>query len=146
MSTLMDEELAVADATRDVAGYDEHLAILICLLAMIVEEDKPIIGDSVPGWRKSKPRQRMEGYCMLYTDYFANDPLHGDAIFHHRFRMGRKLFLKIVDNLREIDYFKFKRDVFDEHDSTTIDCMYRLCRAIVAVFGKTYLCTPNVAD
>ncbi|XP_071685031.1 uncharacterized protein [Lolium perenne] len=28
----------------------------------------------------------------------------------------------------------------------TIDCMYRFCRAIVAVFGETYLCTPNAAD
>jgi hypothetical protein len=30
--------------------------------------------------------------------------------------------------------------------SMTIDCMYRFCRAIVAVFGETYLCTPNAAD
>ncbi|XP_047044064.1 uncharacterized protein LOC124648322 [Lolium rigidum] len=114
MATLMDEELAVAAATRDAVGDDEHLAILISLFAMIVEEDKPIIGGSAPGHRKSKPREMMEGYCMLYADYFANDPLHGDAAFRRRFRMSRKLFLKIVENLREIDYFKLKRDAIGE--------------------------------
>jgi hypothetical protein len=53
----------------------------------------------------------MEGYCMVYADYFADDPLHSDVVFRYRFRMSRKLFLKIVENLREIDYFKLKRDV-----------------------------------
>ncbi|XP_071683795.1 uncharacterized protein [Lolium perenne] len=118
----------------------------------------------------------MEGYCMLYTDYFADDPLHDDTVFRHRFRMSRKLFLKIVENLRKIEYFKLKRDVVgelgfstiqkctvarmlaygiagDTHDDylrmteyVTIDFMYRFCRAIVAVFGETYLRTPNVAE
>jgi hypothetical protein len=68
MAALMDEELAVAAATRDAAGDNEHLAILVSLLDMIAEEDKPVIGGSAPGHRKSKPRQRMEGYCMLYDD------------------------------------------------------------------------------
>ncbi|XP_071685374.1 uncharacterized protein [Lolium perenne] len=140
MAALMDEELAVAAATRDAAGDDEHLAILVSLLAMIAEEYKPFIGGSASGRRKSKPRQRMEGYRMLYADYFADDPLHGDTIFRHHFRMSRKLFLKIVENLREIDYFKLKRDAVN---STTIDCMYRFYKAIVVVFGETYLRTPT---
>jgi hypothetical protein len=38
----------------------------------------------------------MEGYFILYADYFADSPLHGEAIFRRRFRMSRKLFLKIV--------------------------------------------------
>jgi hypothetical protein len=119
----------------------------------------------------------MEGYYMLYADYFVDDPLHSDTIFHRRFWMSRKLFLKIVKNLREIDYFKLKRDVVgdlgylaihkctmalrilaygiagdtqDDYlcmaESMAIDCLYRLCRATVAVFGKTYLRTPNAAD
>ncbi|XP_003559562.1 uncharacterized protein LOC100822590 [Brachypodium distachyon] len=120
----------------------------------------------------------MEGYCMLYADYFADDQLHNDVIFQHRFRMSRKLFLKIAEYFREYDdYFKLKRDAIgilgftsiqkctvslrllaygisaDTHDdylrmaeSTAIDCMYRFCRAIVAVFGEQYLRTPTAED
>jgi hypothetical protein len=55
MAALMDEELAIAAATRDAAGDDEHLAIPISLLAMIVEEDKRTIGGSALGRRKRKP-------------------------------------------------------------------------------------------
>ncbi|KAK1664158.1 hypothetical protein QYE76_052317 [Lolium multiflorum] len=40
---------------------------------MIAEEDKPRLGGSASGRRKSKPRQRMEGYRMLYADYFIDD-------------------------------------------------------------------------
>ncbi|XP_051197370.1 uncharacterized protein [Lolium perenne] len=136
---------------------------------MIAEEDKPLIGGSAPGHRKSKPRQRMDGYCMLNADYFTDDPLHDDTVFRHHFWMSRKLFLKIVENLREINYFKLKRDSVDElgfstiqkctvalrmlaygiagdtqddyrimAESMAIDCIYRFCRAIVAVFGETY--------
>jgi hypothetical protein len=44
-----------------------------------------------PGRRKSKPRQRLEDYCILYADYFTNDPLHSEVVFRRRFRMSRKL-------------------------------------------------------
>jgi hypothetical protein len=62
----------------------------------------------------------MEGYCMLYADYFSDDPLHHDVIFRHRFSTSRKLFLRIVENLREINYFKLNRDDFGFLDFSTI--------------------------
>ena len=82
------------------------------LLAMIAQDTKPAVrGGSRPGRRKSKPRLRLEGYALLYADYFADDPLHGDVVFRHRFRMNLKLFRKIVEHLRAYnDYFKLKRD------------------------------------
>jgi hypothetical protein len=43
----------------------------------------------------------MEGYCILYADYFTDNILHGEAVFRRRFRMSRKLFLKIVYALRD---------------------------------------------
>jgi hypothetical protein len=30
----------------------------------------------------------MEGYCILYADYFADNLLHGEAVFRHRLRMS----------------------------------------------------------
>jgi hypothetical protein len=53
----------------------------------------------------------MEGYCILYVDYFADNPLHGEAVFRRRFRMSRKLFLKIVYARRDYEsYFRCKLD------------------------------------
>jgi hypothetical protein len=37
---------------------------------------KPWRGGSVPGCRKSKPRQRLGGYYIIYADYCVDDPLH----------------------------------------------------------------------
>jgi hypothetical protein len=53
----------------------------------------------------------MEGYCILYADYFTDNPLHCEAIFRHHFRMSRKIFLKIVYALRDYDsHFRCKLD------------------------------------
>ena len=92
IAALMDEEVTIAATTRDAIGEGEHLLILVALLAMIVEEDRSRIGGSALGRHKSKLRQRMEGYCMLYADYFADNPLLGDVVFHCRFRMSRSFF------------------------------------------------------
>jgi hypothetical protein len=92
MAAMMDEEIAAINATA--TGDDEHLSILVALLTMILEEDKPGRGGSAPGRRKSKPRQRMEGYCILYADYFADDPVHGDVTFRRRFRQADSHVLK----------------------------------------------------
>ena len=105
---------------------------------------------------------------MLYADYFADQPLHGEDVFRRRFRMSRKLFLKIVHAIREFDpYFLCKKDCTglvgfsslqkctvamrllaygapgdsaDDYlriaESIDIDCLYRFCRAVIAVFGK----------
>ena len=115
---------------------------------------------------------------MLYSDYFANAPLHGDKVFWCLYQMSRNLFLGIVNSIREFDsYFKCKKDCIgkleftsiqkcttamrmlayeapsdslDDYgrmaESTTIDCFYKFCRAMVTVFGPQYLRSPNAKD
>jgi hypothetical protein len=106
-AALMEEEAQIA-----VSNDEEHLMMLSCLMVLYAHSDaKPRRGGSAPGRRKSKPRQRLEGYCIFYADYFVDDPLHGEVVFRRRFRMSRKLFLDIVYVVRRFNnYFICKKD------------------------------------
>src|SRR4051812_10406842 len=90
------------------------MEILASLAQLYLQMAKPKRGGSAKGRRKCKARQRIKGYCLLYADYFADEPLHGEAMFGCRFRMSRKLFLKIMHVIREFDlYFVCKKDCTD---------------------------------
>ncbi|KAJ9538425.1 hypothetical protein OSB04_031158 [Centaurea solstitialis] len=55
----------------------------------------------------TKDRGREEGHDKLVTNYFSDNPVYDDDDFSRRFRMSRRLFLRIVADLeRELDYFK----------------------------------------
>ena len=85
--------------------------VLATLASLLASNEKPRRGGSAPGWVKAKNRHRLEGYCMLYSDYFAAAPLHGEKTFWRRYRMSRKIFLRIVNSIWEFDnYFKCKMD------------------------------------
>ncbi|KAI4975990.1 hypothetical protein ZWY2020_049597 [Hordeum vulgare] len=100
------EEEADAD-TQD----EEHVMVLAALAFLIASNAKPRRGGSAPSRLKAKQMHRLEGYHLLYTDYFADAPLHGDKVFRCRYRMSQKLFLGIVNSIREFDnYFKCKKD------------------------------------
>ncbi|XP_073355290.1 uncharacterized protein [Aegilops tauschii subsp. strangulata] len=155
------EEEADADAQEE-----EHLMVLAALDGLFASNAKPRQGGSASGRLKAKQRHRLEGYCLLYSDYFADAPLHGEKIFRRRYWMSRKLFLGIVNSIYEFDiYFKCKKDCtgtlgftslrkctttmrmlayrtpgdsLEDYgrmaESTSIECLYKLCGAVVAVF------------
>jgi hypothetical protein len=76
-TALMKEEAEIA-----VADNEEHLMMLSYLMALYARIDAKLRhGGSAPGRRKSKPRHRLEGYCILYVVYFADDPLHNEVVF-----------------------------------------------------------------
>ena len=52
--------------------------VLAALAQLLASNEKPRRGGSAPGRVKAKNRHRLEGYYMLYSDYFADAPLHGD--------------------------------------------------------------------
>ena len=95
----------------DDAQDEEHLMVLAALADLFASNAKPRRGGSAPVLLKAKQRHQLEGYCLLYADYFSDAPLHGDKVFRRRYRMSRKLFFRIVNSIREFDsYFKCKED------------------------------------
>jgi hypothetical protein len=73
-TALMVEEAAVAFTD------EEHLMMLSCLIAMYAHDGaKPQREGLAQGCHKSKPRERMEGYNILYTDYISKGPLHDEV-------------------------------------------------------------------
>jgi hypothetical protein len=109
-AALMEEEAQIIIADDEV-----HLMMMPCLMALYARTDaKSCRGGSALGCRKSKSRQRLEGYYILYADYFADGPLHGEVVFWRHFRMSRKLFLDIFYAVRRFDnYFICKKDSTD---------------------------------
>ena len=79
-----DEEEVLAELfdEEDQAAIDEeeHLVVLACLAGLLANDGSRHVG-STRGRRKSKPRQRYEGYRILYSDYFANDPTKDEKVF-----------------------------------------------------------------
>ncbi|XP_071676825.1 uncharacterized protein [Lolium perenne] len=161
---LMEEE-----AEEDAAEDEEHMQILTFLASMCTQNGKPRRGVSTRGCWKCKPRQCMESYYMLYADHSADDPLNDAAVFRRCFRMSHPLFRRIVAALQVYDrYFKCKKDctgmvgfsslqrcivamiflTYGASGDTSDDYMRmaRVHRPVVAVFGPTYLRSPNAQD
>ena len=56
-------------------------------------------------------RNRKECELMLYNDYFAENPKFAKTQFQRRFRMSRRLFLRIANAVQAHNpYFKQKTD------------------------------------
>jgi hypothetical protein len=93
---------------------------------MYIHDLKPRHGGLRPGLRKRKSRQMLEGYYMLYADYFVDDPLHNNVTFWRRFRMNWKLFMKIVLVAREYEiYFVCKQPCW--HNWLFLDLEVHCC-------------------
>ncbi|KAJ9558191.1 hypothetical protein OSB04_012805 [Centaurea solstitialis] len=59
----------------------------------------------------NKDRGREDGHDKLVADYFSDNPVYNDEDFKRRFRMSRRLFVRIVSDLeREFDCFKQQWD------------------------------------
>uniref|UniRef100_A0A0D2ZUU6 DDE Tnp4 domain-containing protein n=1 Tax=Brassica oleracea var. oleracea TaxID=109376 RepID=A0A0D2ZUU6_BRAOL len=56
-------------------------------------------------------RNREAGHNRLWNDYFSEDPTFPAHLFRRRFRMNKKLFLRIVHHLSEdVPFFRQRRD------------------------------------
>jgi hypothetical protein len=80
------------------------LKVISCLLRLQAE-----LNAAPKNWRfeigrkKIKPQYMMDGYCMLYAYYFANELTYTPNDFRQRFRINKELLMKIVYGVREYD-------------------------------------------
>jgi hypothetical protein len=63
------------------------------------------------GPRRSISRDHAGAHQRLVEDYFAENPLYPESMFRTRFRMNRRLFLRIVNSLGQWSpYFTYRAD------------------------------------
>ena len=90
--------------------YDEEnvfSSVVSVVVGDLLEETTSVIRK-----RAIVERDRSKANENLMRDYFVESPTYPDPkIFRRRFRMSKRLFLKIVNDLESHDsYFKQKRD------------------------------------
>ena len=62
--------------------------------------------------RQYRYRDRVSGHSRLLNDYFVENPVYDETLFHRRFRLSRPLFLRILHTLQQHnDYFVQRRNV-----------------------------------
>ncbi|KAE9166631.1 hypothetical protein PF002_g31064 [Phytophthora fragariae] len=72
---------------------------------------RPKRGGSVPGKVPNKRRDFQARYHRMIEQYFAADPVYNARDFRRRFRMNKRLFLRDLDGVLEIDrYFEQRPD------------------------------------
>ncbi|XP_035845753.1 uncharacterized protein LOC118492083 [Helianthus annuus] len=89
---------------------------------LILEEEENEEVSSQP--RNRNPhieRDRERANQRLVDDYFADAPLYSEAIFRCCFRMSRRLFLRIADDLAAYDpFFTLRPDARGKMGFTTL--------------------------
>ncbi|KAK2662951.1 hypothetical protein Ddye_001525 [Dipteronia dyeriana] len=141
---------------------EEEEAIMAALGAMDAEEEEMIAqygqfqqamaqylnqqnnpvrrGGSIPGHIVIN-RDRKSADRRLFYDYFTENPRYNDQMFHRRFRIGRSLFLRIVEKVEARDnYFMQQRDSVGRLDLSVL-------QKITAVFRMlAYGCPADATD
>nr|XP_043638067.1 uncharacterized protein LOC122609073 [Erigeron canadensis] len=88
--------------------------------------------------RRYIDRDREEAYAILMRDYFVEDSKFDEPFFRHRFRMSKRLFLKIVGDIEaNFSYFK---------EGTSRESMEYFCDAVVNLYQKKFLRRPTSHD
>ena len=91
----------VVDVVRDLHNQVLELGVI----------DPPRRGGSRRGKRPNIARGRIEGHERLMRDYFVEDPVYDARMFRQRFRMSKRLFLRILESVQNYDsYFVQKPD------------------------------------
>ena len=117
----MSDSFSYSDDSDELAPtkiIEEHIAeqsVLDSFARKLTMKFKAAFSAGVPqrqyGSRKSIRRDHGGVHERLVEDYFATEPLYPESMFRTRFRMNRRLFLRIVDALGQWSpYFTYRAD------------------------------------
>ncbi|KAI3826312.1 hypothetical protein L1987_00358 [Smallanthus sonchifolius] len=88
----------------------------LCDIAAQAEEE-----DTATSSRTYVQRNREHALEILKRDYFDENPTHGEATFRDRFRMSKRLFLKIVGDVEaRFEYFQEGEDARNKKGFTPL--------------------------
>ncbi|CAN6295279.1 unnamed protein product, partial [Urochloa humidicola] len=95
---------------EDDSSSDDDFDVATILLADLAENEPPKWGGSVPGHEVVR-RNKQQANEKLFDDYFAEDPVYGPDTFRRRFRMSKRLFLRIANAVEaHCPYFQQRRN------------------------------------
>lgn len=74
------------------------------------DKNEPTKG-SRPGKSSNLPRDHAAGHQRIFADYFCEHPVYPERLFRRRYRMSKRLFLRVLDAVCQADpYFVQKPD------------------------------------
>ncbi|CAI8613997.1 unnamed protein product [Vicia faba] len=143
----------------DIAAYNQNREIEEnYIVNRFRERRNKILEDNAPRSRKYLNRDHAAANQRLIDDYFANEPTYDDAMFRHRYRMKKNVFLQIVGDLSSSDNYFTQRvdaankeaDAVDEYikigGTTALECLRRFCKGIIRLYEQVYLRAPTQDD
>ena len=87
----------------DVDDHEVSMAYSLLEDFIDVQPLHPKRGGSVPGRLAYRKRGRLIHHEIIMRDYFCDNHVYDDDQFRTRFRMSRRLFLKVVEAICAFD-------------------------------------------
>ncbi|KAE8974234.1 hypothetical protein PR003_g19319 [Phytophthora rubi] len=104
-----------AEAEEEEAAEIVALTAVSACTSLATAERPPKRGGSRPGRSPNAKRDHAAGHQRLLLDYFASEPVYNERLFRRRFRMPKRVFLRIMEAVVEQDdYFEQKYDATGE--------------------------------
>ncbi|KAK2652897.1 hypothetical protein Ddye_012753 [Dipteronia dyeriana] len=91
--------------------FAQHVQFQQVMAQYLNQQNNPVTHrGSIPSHIVINRDRESVDRCLFY-DYFIENPRYNDQMFHRRFRMGRILFLRVVEKVKARDnYFVQRRD------------------------------------
>jgi hypothetical protein len=91
----------VIESSSDEESNDDTELMMVAAMLLHEHTSRPVYRGSVKGRKPNVKRNCEKGHYQLYCDYFhPTNPLFHGQRFRRRYRMSRKLFLRILNGVK----------------------------------------------